>query len=74
MKRANVNDKRPKTTKIKASHLTRIGGRSSRGIATGGQLTALNFQDYRTLCEWVKCVAGDEILEIGYTFDELCVI
>ena len=42
---------------------------------------ALNFQDYQTLCEWVKyhflcavCGAGYDLLENVYTFDELCVI
>ena len=52
---------------------------SGRCITTGGRLT-LNFQDYQTLCEWVKyyflCAvfgAGDNTLKIVYTFEELCV-
>ena len=43
--------------------------------------TTLNCQDYGTRCEWVQfyflCAvscARDDLLEIVYTIDELCVI
>ena len=62
-------------------HIAQIRGIGSCGITIGDLLTVLNCQDHRTLCEWVKyyflcAVRGteDDILEIVYTFDELCVI